>query len=590
MKKIIYQLGTALALVGSLASCTLDSESITEKNTTNFPQNANDCQQALAGVYENLNKTCKNPQKSFFYISMLASDDNLGGGGSGDKLMQAEDLLCNYQQNMTEDFWKCRYEGINRANTLIDAMGQVALDEADKNQTEGEAKFLRGLYYYELASEYGSVPLITTTTGEVQYTPTAAEEWGQILQDFYDASELLPATPRNNGHADRYAAEGMLARAYLFYTGMYCNGEKLADLTSTTYNRLKSAKIAGGTDLTDAMVIAKLKDCIDNSGRSLVSDFRNLWAYTNKETVNDYSYTKGKGLKWVEDNNGVNPEALFAVKFNKLASWQTTIGYTNSYALHFGVRGGQDYGATFPFGQGWGAGPVAPNLVNDWKAAEPNDPRRDASIQDWTEVPTYTKGGWDFVQETDYFDKKQAPISAKYTGEGNVNGYTPCFENVMYGTDGWTNGSNNMQTNSIHDLVLLRIADVYLMYAELTEDATYMNKVRERVGLPDKPYSLENLQNERRWELAFEGVRWNDIRRWHIAAKELDKQLNQPIYISGKKGTNYAHNGGYSKRYNETAGFFKIPENQLSQMSKYLTQHDGWSTADAEYNGWGVNK
>jgi hypothetical protein len=106
-------------------------------------------------------------------------------------------------------------------------------------------------------------------------------------------------------------------------------------------------------------------------------------------------------------HNADDVENMFAIKFNKLASWNTTIGYGNGYALHLGIRGGQDYANTFPFGQGWGAGPVAPNLVSDWKAAEPNDMRRDATIQLLSQLPNYKKGGWsDYVQETDYYEKK----------------------------------------------------------------------------------------------------------------------------------------------------------------------------------------
>ena len=41
----------------------------------------------------------------------------------------------------------------------------------------------------------------------------------------------------------------------------------------------------------------------------------------------------------VEDDNAVNPETLFAIKYNKLADWSTSIGYANNFALHFGVRG-----------------------------------------------------------------------------------------------------------------------------------------------------------------------------------------------------------------------------------------------------------
>ena len=144
-----------------------------------------------------------------------------------------------------------------------------------------------------------------------------------------------------------------------------------------------------------------------------------------------------------------------------------------------------------------------------------------------------------------------------------------------------------MQTGNIHDLVLIRFADVLLMQSELKENVEGINRVRDRVGLPPiGSYSLEALQNERRWELAFEGVRWNDIRRWHIAAAALEKQTNQPIYYLGNPSTNTAHNGGYAARYNATAGFFKIPETEISLANGGLTQNDGWTDASSEYGTW----
>ena len=103
----------------------------------------------------------------------------------------------------------------------------------------------------------------------------------------------------------------MLGRAWLFYTGLYCNGEDLAALTSTTYSPLTSVALPDGSTLTKDQVIGYIDDCVNNSGYSLVtSDFRNLWAYTNRFTVEDYDYTTGQGLKWVEDDNAVNPETL----------------------------------------------------------------------------------------------------------------------------------------------------------------------------------------------------------------------------------------------------------------------------------------
>ena len=106
------------------------------------------------------------------------------------------------------------------------------------------------------------------------------------------------------------------------------------------------------------------------------------------------------------------------------------------------------------------------------------------------------------------------------------------------------------------------------MQSELKENTDGINRVRERAGLsPISSYSLQALQNERRWELAFESIRWNDIRRWHIAADALEKQVNVKVYTNGVEDTNKAHNGGYAARYNATAGFFKIPESEVDMSN-----------------------
>lgn len=572
----------------SMTSCDIDNvENVGELADGTFPVTEDDGLAALAGIYENLNAVHAYPQESFLYNAALASDDHLGGGGDNDFLMQAEDLLCSHGTDMTNDFYKLRYEGINRANSLIASLPGTQLEEDVKNKFMGEAKFLRAFYYYELASMYGNVPVRVVPGGETISQGNIDDPWKQILQDLRDAVSLLPAEKTvEAGHVDKYAAEAMLGRAWLFYVGMFCNGTTIADMTSTSYNEdaITSVELPDGSTLTKQDVITAIDDCVKNSGYDLVPDFRNLWAYTNRCTVEDYDYTTGQNLKWVEDDNAVNPESMFAIKFNRLASWSTTIGYANGIALHFGVRGGQKYGNTFPFGQGWGAGPVAPNLVSDWKAAEPNDIRRDATIQDWSNSETYTYGGWsDFVQETDFYGKKWAPVTAK---NADVDGgYSCTFENVMYAGQ-WPNGAENMQTNNIHDLVIIRFADVLLMQAELKKEVTEgWKKICSRAGTKaPASYSLSALQNERRWEFACEGIRWNDIRRWHIAAAALEKQTNQPTYWRGRPDTNKAHNGGYAARYNATAGFQKMPETQISMGT--VVQNAGWTDAQSEYASW----
>lgn len=591
MKKITYYLGIAAITLGGLASCTLDAESYVEKSPENFPKNEDDISQALTGIYANLNTVAANPQMSFLYAAQLASDDALGGGGPNDGLMQADDLLMNYTTDATNQFYIDRYNGIKRTNGVISTVENLTdLDETVKNKALGEAKFFRGFFYYELASMYGCVCLNLSTDEQQMTQPTAAELWGQILQDLYEATSLLPAERNTNGRIDKYGAEAMLGRAWLFYTGMYCNGDDIASLTSTTYNPLTTVALPNGTTLTKQMVSDLIDDCVNNSGYSLVNDYRNLWAYTNRCTVNDYAYTAGatdkdgNALVWAEDDNAVNPETLFAIKFNKMASWNTTIGFANEYALHFGARGN----ACFPFGSGWGAGPVAPNLVSDWKAAEPNDIRLEATVQTMSELEGFELGGGgEYVQETGYYGKKWSPIMAKAKdNDGNEKTYN-CFETVMYGATGWEGGEDNLQLANIHDLVLIRFADVLLMQSELKESVTGINLVRERAGLdPIASYSLTALQNERRWELAMEGIRWNDIRRWHIAAAALSKQQNVKCYYNGNEDTNTAHGGGYAARYNATAGFFKIPETQVSLSEGGIQQNAGYESSDSQYNTW----
>lgn len=72
----------------------------------------------------------------------------------------------------------------------------------------------------------------------------------------------------------------------------------------------------------------------------------------------------------------------------------------------------------------------------------------------------------------------------------------------------------SQQLLQIADLIHIRFADVLLMQSELKQDATGLNKVRARSHLAPVAYSLEAIKQERRWELAFESIRWWDILRW----------------------------------------------------------------------------
>ena len=595
MKKIL-NIAAVAALALSFASCEsfLDTTNYWSKDSSNFPVNATDAQQMLAGIYNNLNVSIgNNVHTNHFLWSMAASDDALGGGGANDQTMQAEDLLLNFGTDMYNNFYEDRYKGIARANAAIEAMPNCGV--AELNQYMGEAFFLRAWYYYELASMFGNIPCPVTSQADPTQPQISGEAlWGQIIEDCKIAADIMPARQsRGDGHVDKYAAEALLGRAYLFASGFY----DLNDITLPAYeNEAIGISIAEGTKISKSEVGAYITDCVNNSGYSLVSDYHNLWAYTNRCSIEDEKNPwHGHGYKWVEDDGARNPEAMFMIKFNTQPSWGTTIGYSNQTALFLGVRGQSlDNGECMPFGTGWGMCPVNPSLVSDWKALEPNDARLDASIIDVKNFSgTYKFGGDSNIQESGYYQTKTMPVIA--WGETEDGGkYFKSFSNVMFDLT-WSSGNeDNFQLNSVNDMVLIRFAEVLLMDAEINGNQASFDKVRARAGLPSKPLNEENLRNERRWEFAFEGIRFNDLRRFgeSYAVAALNKQEGVAVYNNGVLGTNNAskYNGGYGERYKATKGFAPLPSKQISLSAgageEYkFTQNEGWGP-QFDFPGW----
>ena len=596
MKKI-FNTAVIAALALSLASCEsfLDTTNYWSKDSSNFPVNAVDADQMLSGIYNNLNVSIgNNVHTNHFLWSLAASDDMLGGGGQNDQTMQAEDLLLNFGTDMYNNFYVDRYKGIARANAAIEALPNCGV--SDLKQMMGEAFFLRAWYYYELASMFGNIPCPVTSKADPTQPQISGEElWGQIIEDCKIAADIMPARQSvGDGHVDKYAAEALLGRAYLFASGFY----GLSEITLPPYvNEALDLNIQEGTKITKAEVGSYITDCVNNSGYKLVDDYHNLWAYTNRCSINDPKNPwSGNNYKWVEDDGARNPEAMFIIKFNTQPSWSTTIGYSNQTCLFLGVRGQSlDNGECMPFGTGWGMCPVSPQLVADWKQLEPNDARLDASVISVDKFSgTYTFGGDSNIQESGYYQTKNMPVIA--WGETEDGGkYFKSFTNVMFPGLSWSSGNeDNFQLNSVNDMVRIRFAEVLLMDAEINGNQDSFDKVRKRAGLPSKPLSDENIRNERRWELAFEGVRFNDLRRYgeSYAVAALDKQEGVKVWNSGVEGTNNAskYNGGYGSRYSATKGFVSIPASQISLSAgageEYrFKQNEGWGS-QFDFPGW----
>ena len=605
----------AIAAVFALASCDgqLDSSNYTEANTGNFPASAADLNAELAALYGVMNQFSIDPLQTPWFVSHIMSDDANGAGGTGDVESHAIGHLMANKESLLDNAWHCTFVGIARANAIIYAVD--AFDwtgqETTRNQLLGEAYFMRGLFYLWGVQFWGNIPAYWASAAPNPCPQQDAETviFPHILADFVSAANLMTHgyTTRGDGHATKGAAEGYLARAYMFYEGFY---KKKGELATATLEDVELPDQEGVTGaLTKAQVVSYLEDAINNGGYSLVDDFRRLWQYTNELSAPDYPFVAdlaAAGKYWA--GNG-NPEEMFQVQYVNLGNWQAGaaigMGFCNQVALYSGLRcddngAGVSNGtaASIPFGQGWGQGVINANLWDDWPDS---DPRKKATILD---APAELGEGTGFVftttcsEDAGYYNKKWITVTcARSTFDTNTDAYTwwGVYRKEKVGVA--NNNGNSFQGDHFNDIILLRLADVMLMHSELTGTATYMNKVQDRAGVPQTSYSWANIKNERRWELAGEGIRFNDLRRWSgkdggencEAAKALERQNGSRVNYTGRWTTMHHAASSWAKRYAETNGFLQIPPAQITitDNEEVLKQNAGWGAdvADANMSG-----
>ena len=558
MKKIIYFIVGMLLLT----SCEdfLDSSNKTKKDSSNFPQTEADVSQLLTGIYAILGRP--EPLGSLFFVSELMSDDRLGGGGPDDKSCKAIDQFKKSSEDMFNNPWRAMYFGVYRSNYLLANLDNVVWNsEESKNKILGETHFLRAYFYFDLARMFGEVPMVLEPEPvNIPKTP-ANQLYAQIASDLKNAIEMLPSVKfqdidraKDLGRVTKWAAEALMARVFLFYTGYY---------------RTEALPLADGGQVTKAEVTDWIVDCVKNSGHDLLPDFRNLWAYSY---VQDYKYTADNNLSWAGDGS---VETVFSIKYSALSNdWNSPQQKSNQICLYSGFRE-QNYTKTFPFGQGWGMGTVNPKIYNDW---DPNDVRRDASVLDvrnTDEVANFDFGGGNQQDNTCYFQKKYIPINV-WTDETKTKVYN--FSHELYGMEG-----TDYQRDNIQDLILIRFSDVLLMAAELgaPNAQQYLDRVRSRAGLGSVPATLENIKAERRFELAFEGIRYYDLLRWHDEDQITANQTGIVTY--NRRGMANAETTNIAFRP-ETGGFLPIPQTQIDLSGGVLTQNAGWEGSDNYLN------
>ena len=572
----------------------LNTTNYQKADTSSFPQTEKDAEQLVNSAYYSMFTFYTG---SIFRITlfrhMIASDDLYGHGSESSTETSAADRLLEISGDENNSTWGSYYKGIHRCNfalEAIEAMDDNLFKGDNKNWYLGQAHFMRAFFLWIMADRHETFPL--TLKFEVENTPNATvdEIYQAIADDLLAAINLIPAKygysreDNQAGRATKYAAEALLGRVWLFYTGFY-----------------KKDSMAG---ITKAQVISYLEDCANTSVSKfdLENDPREIWGYTNEYSSGfaygaDFdTYVSRENLHWVGNHS---KETVWGVHFpfntpsgqqayNRLGEW---LGMRN--AAKSTNKDIYPYSA-----ESNGNASVNPIMVKEWYEDPdygPADKRfygsflaaNQASIDKaypwfkdgYVELPNFKGDNNKEVERTLFYPKKYV-MTACYT-DGTK---TSMFKNFFHAIN---SAISNSKSGNKNDAIYIRFADVLLMLDELKGTVDGMNRLRARAGLePYTSYSFEKLQKERRYEFAFEGIRFDDLRRWYPdTAGDIIQQNQDGGYIEFKGnivpgGYREMPGRSFSQRYAQTHGFWMIPMSQITLQEGMLKQHAGYEEGD----------
>ncbi|RNI28805.1 RagB/SusD family nutrient uptake outer membrane protein [Rufibacter latericius] len=469
MRKILFCSLIAASLVASSCQDELEIENPNSATIEFFWKTSDDAQMGVNAIYSTLHRS--GPSRWLPFLTIIRSDEGLSNSPAGN-LNNATDKFIQPDYNLGEvrEVWSDMYVGINRANQVLDNVPSITMDETLKQRLIGEAKFLRGFYYYHLASLWGNVPLMLTTPQltDVPATAPQAEVWAQVVKDLTEAAAALPTTypSADLGRATKGAAYALLAKA-LMQQGKYNEA------------------------------LPPLRWLVEEEGRNiynLMPNYRDNFLITrenNQESVFEIQFAENPTENHDDDTDPRTDQ----------------LNYGTSIAQFFG-----------PPGIGWTDGEahrwVTREFLKETTTAGTRDPRLEASfLYDSTDV--------------------RGPAFSMIYGQTMADRYrnNPEHRNRVFfrkfQNDHWKNVEGYRSPNNWR---FIRYADVLLMYAEAINATSgpanayqYVDRVRQRAGLAPLSTAMPNLsqaqflnqlKHERITELSGEGHRWNDLARW----------------------------------------------------------------------------
>jgi len=465
--------------------------------------------------------------------------------------------------------WRGRFEGIARSNRVL---ALIAMSEdilaADAARLAGEARLLRGHFYFDLKKHFNSVPWVDESieAAEISSIPNSADVWSKIEADFQFAYDNLPAVQGQAGRVNKWAAAAYMGKAKL-YQKDYAGAKQWFDnviANGVTPSGDKYALLDNYASIYNAE--------FDNHAEAVfdVESANNTGSVNNANYFDDLNYPYNTG----SDGPG-NCCGFFQPSFELANSFRTKDGLPlldksynsadNEVAHDFLIESSD---------------PFTPD-------AKPLDPRIDHSIGrrsipylDWIAHP-----GKNWIRKQDY--------AGPYSPKKYI--YYKSQEGSLTDASSWTRGY------ALMNYTIIRFADVLLMAAEAEIEAgsldkalEYVNQVRARAANSDywvknpdgsnaanyqielygsfasKADATKAVQMERKLELSGEGHRFFDLVRWGIAGDELNAYLQyESKYLVTKFG-----GASFTSGKNE---YYPIPQTQIDiQGSDVLSQNPGY--------------
>ena len=490
MKNIIAKILVIAALFSSTTACSDDWLSLSDPNhetADTFWKTAEQFDQGLSAAYS----TWRRPgyfSRWFQILMILRGDEGWSESPNPEFQADANFIISAYNYDRNEGIvlpWQAMYNSLYYVNQVIDnmnAQGYNLFPKAEADKILGQGYFIRGVAFWAIAGIYGKGPVQTSS---ISNGPIGNQEdlYKQALSDFTKASELLPENwpAVDKGRVTKGGALGMMARINMQLAGLKCH--RPWDAANQNTDAAKAYWQAAKKNIEDILAL------------------------------NIYSLCDDWMDNFTEDNEN-NSESLFEINFKD------------------GLINGKEVGNQRPKFLGLylsdGSGAWNDGSARDWLLDEFNKEKDKDGNVDMRKFHTlfYYDPAEPQTATANYYGKTWLEWCAQ---EGYQNDQFPhaCYWKKYTSVE---TDNKNEDYSSGANLRILRLADIYLMYAEcineLNGDRTtaveYINKVRRRVNMSDLNPSgfttydelLTQIKHERLVELCGECTRWFDLDRW----------------------------------------------------------------------------